>query len=217
VRKPIVKRPRQVIEYATVPRLWPGSTVVCLASGPSLNQADVDACRGVPVVAIKDSIRMAPWAPVLYACDAKWWRAHPETIAYTGLKYGLDLALPSFRPDVQILHNTGDTGLELAPDSLKNGLNSGYQAINLAVHLGASRIVLVGYDMAPSQKGAHHWFGHHSYTNAAPPYNKFMERFETIHEPLRRAGVTVLNATAGSCLRGFPMVSLDEALPGVAA
>lgn len=216
MRKPLVKRPRQVIPYATVPKLWPGSTVVCLASGPSLSQKDVDTCRGVAqVIAIKDSIRMAPWAPVLYACDAKWWRAHPETKTYTGLKYGLEMQAD--RTDVQILRNTGDTGLERQPDGLKNGRNSGYQAINLAVHLGASRIVLIGYDCQPASNGQHHWFGNHVYSNAAPPYGLFLERFSTLPEGLRRSGVTVVNATNGSALPYFPIVSLDEALDGVSA
>lgn len=216
MRTPLLKRPRQVTTYATVPSLWPGSTVVCLASGPSLCQKDVDACQdGVKVIAIKDTIRMAPWAPVLYACDAKWWRAHPETKAYPGLKYGLEVQAD--RPDVQILRNTGDTGLELQPDGLKNGRNSGYQAINLAVHLGASRIVLLGYDMAPGADGKHHYFGWHPYSTTPPPYKLFLERFETLPEGLRRAGVQVLNATKGSALPYFPIVSLDQALEGVAA
>lgn len=217
MRRPIVvKRPRTEIVYSTVPKIWPNSTVVCLASGPSLTQADVDRCRGVAkVIAIKDSIRMAAWAPVLYACDAKWWIAHPETKAYPGLKYGLEV--PRDRPDVQILRNTGDTGLERQPDGIKNGRNSGYQAINVAVHLGASRVILLGYDMRPASDGQHHFFGAHSYSTAAPPYQLFIERFETLPEGLRRAGVTVVNATQGSALPYFPLVSLDEALEGVAA
>lgn len=196
---------------ATVQKLWPGSTIACLASGPSLCQQDVDLCRGrVKVIAIKDSIRMAPWADVLYACDKKWWLAHPETASYTGLKYGLEMTRG--RGDVQILRNTGDTGLERQPDALRNGRNSGYQAINLAVHLGAQHIVLIGYDMQPSQHGKHHWFGAHKYSNSAPPYKLFLERFETLVDPLRRSGVTLVNATKGSALTLFPMVSLQEVL-----
>lgn len=211
MRRPVTKKPGQAVTYATVPRLFPGRTIVCLAGGPSLTQADVDACRGVAkVIAIKDSIRLAPWADVLYACDAKWWMAHPETVAYAGLKYGLEPARG--REDVQVLRNTGDTGLERRPDGLRNGRNSGYQSINLARHLGATHIVLLGYDMAPSARGQHHWFGSHVYSHAAPPYALFLERFETIHEPLRREGIVVVNATPGSALPGFERLALAEAL-----
>ena len=39
-----------------VPRLWPGSTIVCIGTGPSLVVEDVQACRGHKVIAIKDAI-----------------------------------------------------------------------------------------------------------------------------------------------------------------
>lgn len=215
MRQAFAKKPKVVIDYVTVPRVWPGSTVVCLAGGPSLCQADVDACRGVTkVLAIKDAIRLAPWADVLYSCEFKWWRAHPETAAYTGPKYGME-ATPG-RDDVRVLRNSGDTGLEIRPNGLKNGRNSGYQAINLAVHFGATTIVLLGYDMHPDVSGKQHWFGGHSYNpHGVPPYQLFLERFDTIVEPLKKAGITVLNATPDSSLRCFPMVSLADALKQV--
>jgi len=58
-----------------VPRLWPGATVACLASGPSLTRADVALVRaqGLPTIVVNTTYQMAPWADVLYACDAKWW------------------------------------------------------------------------------------------------------------------------------------------------
>jgi hypothetical protein len=195
----------------TVPCLWPDGTVVILASGPSLSQADIDACGDrAHVLAIKDSIRLAPWAPVLYACDRRWWRAHPETASYTGLKFGLE-SVPG-RPDVDVLRNTGETGLELDPTGLRTGRNSGYQAINLAVHLGARRILLLGFDMQPDAHGQHRWFGSHSYGGQAPPYILFRERMETIVEPLRERGVTVINCTPGSALDAFERRPLREAL-----
>ena len=103
---------------ATVPRLFPEATLVILASGPSLALVDIAHCRrrGVPVLALKNAIAIAPWADVLYACDRRWWRAHPETRTYGGPKYGLE-ALPD-RPDVQILRNTGEIGLEMDPTSI---------------------------------------------------------------------------------------------------
>ena len=50
-----------------MPRLSDGGTIVCLATGPSLTQADVDAVRGQAdaVIAISDAVDLAPWADVL--------------------------------------------------------------------------------------------------------------------------------------------------------
>ena len=56
----------------SVPKLWPNSTVVCIGTGPSLTQADVDlCCSQARVIAVNDAYRMAPLADVLYAADDK--------------------------------------------------------------------------------------------------------------------------------------------------
>src|SRR5678815_3029451 len=140
----------------TVPRLWPGSTIVCIASGPRLTQADVDDVRGkARVIVVNDNYQKAPWADVLYAADSEWWKLHQGVPSFAGLKYSVDQASWIY-PDVQILQNTGKDGFDERPTSLRTGQNSGYQAIHLAVHLGASLIVLLGYDMRDTQN---HWFG----------------------------------------------------------
>jgi hypothetical protein len=193
-----------------VPRLWPGSTIVCIAGGPSVTAADVDACHrpGIRVIAIKDAIRLAPWADVLYACDAKWWKYHAAALTFAGPRYALD---PPAAPWATALVNTGYLGLELSPHGLRTGKNSGYQAINLAVHLGAARVVLLGYDMQPLGD-QHHWFGPHPYRAVAPPYTDFLACFRSLVIPLAEIGVTVVNATRRTVLEVFPRVTLEEAL-----
>lgn len=199
--------------YATVPRLWPGSTIVCLGTGPSLTRDDVEYCRGkARVIAIKHAIEWAPWADVVYSCGSdagKWWQRTGDTLGwYEGLRYTLD---PGASRWAQVLRNTGFIGLETSPDGLKTGKNSGYQALNLAVHLGASRIVLLGYDMQPDAQDRDHFFGAH-WHNQRPPFHAFVDLFGSLLEPLRALGVRVLNATRRTALTMFPIVSLEEAL-----
>lgn len=195
-------------ELPRVSRLWPGGTVACLGGGPSLIQADVDYLRGRVdgVIAVNDAYRLAPWADVLYGCDGKWWYWHKGVPSFPGLKFSVDPATRQY-PGMTVLRKTGDVGLELEPTGLKTGRNSGYQAINLAVHLGATRVVLLGYDM---QGG--HWFGNHP-DNSKPPFAVCLQRFATLVEPLKQAGVTVLNCTRKTALTCFPCVPLEEALP----
>src|SRR4051812_2852413 len=108
-----------------VPRLFPNSTIVCIAGGPSLTPADVDACQArARVIAINDAYRLAPWADVLYACDAKWWRWHRGVENFSGRKYALEPAA-SVWPGVEVLRNTGEHGLELERDALRHGRNGG--------------------------------------------------------------------------------------------
>ena len=197
---------------AALPRLFPDATIVCLASGPSLTAEDVAFCRGkAPVIAVNDTVRLAPWADVLYACDAKWWEHHQGVPTFTGLKLGLEH--PAHRFGVQILGNAGGEGLALNPAEVMTGLNSGYQAINVAVHLGAKRIVLLGYDLEARPGHKSHFFGDHPVgLQKAPGFEQWRERFATLVTPLQALGVSVVNASRQTALRCFPRQSLVEAL-----
>jgi hypothetical protein len=199
------------IERVSVPRLWPGETVVIIGGGSSLTPADVAFSRGkARVIAIKEAYQLAPWADALYACDPKWWAFYNGATDFTGLKYALD-PQPIAWPGVQVLQNTGTEGLELEPTGLRTGFNSGFQAVNLAVHLGAARIVLLGFDMWHGPDGEQNWFGRHP-NHVASPYPIFLHAFASIVAPLKAAGVDVVNASRFTVLDAFPRVSIDEAL-----
>lgn len=207
--------------YSVVEKLWPGETLVCVGTGPSITQDDVDYCRGkARVIAINDAYKLALWADVLYACDSKWWGwahhnkegKHPhfkECAAHqTGLKFGLKPY-----PGVRLLRGNQpgvERGLELNPGALRTGYTSGYQAINLAVHLGAARILLLGYDMRVV-KARDHFFGAHP-DRTKPPFNASLKAFDTLVAPLTAIGVEVINCTPESAVRCFPMAALRDTL-----
>lgn len=203
----------------SVPRLIHGGTVLCVASGPSLVDDDVAFCRDKVdlTVVVNDNYQKAPWADVLYACDYAWWQHHQGVPSFQGLKFSLGPhPTPSVRrptwPDVQLLQNTGESGLERDPSGVRTGRNSGYQAINLAVHLGASRIVLLGYDMQLGPRGQRHWFGNHAFTRSAPICSAWVPFFTTLVAPLKAAGVDILNCSRATSLRCFPCRSLRDVL-----
>jgi hypothetical protein len=196
-----------------VVRRWPDSTVVCVASGPSLTQADVDLCRDrARVIVVNDNYRLAPWADVLYAADAAWWRLHQGVPGFVGLKYSIGSGAPK---GVIRLRNTGNSGLEVDPSGLRTGRNSGYQAINLAVHFGARRILLLGYDCQGGVTGTSHWFGEHPHGLNRPStamYQSWQTYFATLVAPLASLGVDVINCSRRTAVTCFPRQSLTEAL-----
>jgi hypothetical protein len=214
----------------SVPRLWPNETCVILGGGPSLTQADCDYVRGkAHVIAIKEAghcslpgrTAPAPWADILYAADEKFWRFEKGAPGFGGLKYSIhdDPRTTREQPDarllwadIQILRNTGELGLELDPTGLRTGYNSGYQAIGIAVHLGVTRIILLGFDMWAGADGLRNWFGHHP-THVPSPYPVFLHAFASLEAPLRAAGVQVVNCSRQTMLRTFPRVALEDALP----
>lgn len=201
-----------------VERLWPASTVVCIAPGPSLVREDTELVRGrYPVIAINDAVRMVPWADVLYSSDQTWFPKMNGAPSFQGRKYAI---LPQPRkannpfarwPEIQVLKNTGQDGLERSPDGLRTGKNSGYAAINLAVHFGAVRILLLGYDMKIGSNGQTHFDGPRRGTPATN-FPMFRAMFDTLPEPLKLAGVTVLNCSRKSALECFPRVPLAHAM-----
>lgn len=99
-------------------------------------------------------------------------------------------------------------GLEIErKDGVRTGGNSGHQAINLAYHLGVSKIILLGFD----QKGDH-WFGDHPNKANADFAQSLAPRFKSLVKPLRAAGVEVVNCSPGSALTAFPRGTLADCL-----
>lgn len=202
-----------------VPRLWPDATVVCVASGPSLTAEDVAATRGqARVIAVNDGYRLAPWADALYATDPSWWLARGGVPEFGGSKWSVEHAHWDGRrdrwPDVTRLTNTGEHGLEGDPSGLRHGSNSGYAAVNLAVHFGARQIVLLGYDMGHQHGQPSHFFGNHTGAlNQRSPYDKFIQAFETLVAPLQALGIPVWNCSRSTALTCFPRVRLDAVFP----
>jgi hypothetical protein len=202
-----------------VPQIACNGTVVCLAPGPSLTVADVEAVRGrAVVVAINDAVRLAPWADVFYSSARVYWTprdAHASLLdGFAGLK--VRVCVDQDRTGIGVdgwirLRNTGTDGFEEDPNGLRTYQNSGGAAINLAVHLGARRVVLLGYDMGPAD-GRHHFHETHA-TRHSSPYPLFRQRIATMVAPLAAHGVEVVNCSRQTKLACFQQAALETVFP----
>lgn len=199
----------------SVPRLWSGEAVVCLASGPSLTPEDVAYVRGkARVIAVNTTYKAALWADALYAADFPWWKAHNGAPDFLGMKWSIKQDYAKFDrfPDVRVLRNTGEFGLETDPAGLKTGKHSGAQAIGLAYHFGAARVLLLGYDCGASN-GVPHWHGSHPFPlRNQPHYGYFLEGLEKMSAPLRAAGVEVINCSRQTAATCFPRAAVRDVL-----
>ena len=222
-----------------VPKTWQGETAVILAGGPSLKGFDTSALRlrqscgcvahgrTIPrIICINDSWRLAPRADVFYHCDTQWWDAqiamNPRSLdgmlsfheaIYRGFWVCGNGLWYADHPQVHGLRFNGQSGLSDDPAALRHGSNSGFACINLAYLFGAKRIVLLGYDMHVEQGGRTHWHDQPRADGFAGIIkDSFLPCFDSLVEPLKAAGVEVLNATPGSALTCWSMVTLEEAL-----
>jgi hypothetical protein len=206
-------------QFAVIERAWVGETVVCIGGGPSLTQAQVDACRGFHVIAVNDAYRLAPWADICYFADGQWFEWHkdrPEFRDFPGIKVSISGNERHKITDdaVLILNNYGGEEhgvLSQRANGIATGQNGGYQAINIAYLAGAARVLLLGYDMRGT-----HWFGEHPRKTVHSHYATFIGRFARLAKKVPR-GFEIINCTPGSALTCFPRMDLEQALAGVLA
>lgn len=197
-----------MIDYWTVPRMWEGRTVAVMASGPSMSQEVADQVRAarLPAIVINNTYRLAPWADLLYAADEEWWNVNRHVPAeFPGLKASVSAVNGVLR-----LKNSGSDGFDDDRSAVRTGKHSGYQALHIAAHTGAKRILLLGYDM----RGGH-WHPEHELplrTTMRDLYPIWAKRFDDIATHLKDRGIEVINCTLGSAITAFPFMPLEEAL-----
>jgi hypothetical protein len=209
-------------------------TIYIVGGGPSLDGYRWRLLDGHHIIAVNRSYEPLPNAEIVYFSDARFFYCkehHASLLKHKGRKVSIDKRI--VHPNVELYKSTGRSGIDTREGCLKNGNNSGYAAINLAIHEGATFIVLMGFDMRQKTvpvtniktkktievTGKSHWHDGHKLDGAVihTPHQvyktKMLPYFYTLVEPLRKLGVIVVNAVGmdGSELRMFPIVSLYDA------
>lgn len=196
---------------------WQGRAVAIVASGPSLNKADVALLKGrLPVLAIKKNVELAPWADVVYGCDYPWWRSVRGLPDFAGLKLAYaDRAVTEFGCTKVAIPDVRSDRLSLDPiGSVGAAGNSGFQAFNLALQFGARRILLLGFDMQV-RSGAH-WYGRNGWHQANNPSESQVTRwaaaFNAAGPDVEQIGAEVVNASQITAIRAFPKRGVADTL-----
>lgn len=197
---------------------WKNQTAIILASGTSVTKHDLDYVRElhkknlVKVIAINANYSYADYADIVYFCDYKFylWNSHKREFKnHPARKISI---CPHNLPNVERLKQGEEHGISHSGDTLNTGRNSGYQSINLAYLLGASRIVLVGLDMQTGEMGKTHHHTAHEQPTDPTVYDRIMkdDPFETIAPELKKKGVEVINCSINSAITCFKKLSLVE-------
>lgn len=206
---------------------WSGQVVAVLATGPSLTAADISRAKGTgaKLIGVNDSYRLAPFIDILYACDALWWELHLKevlntvsddtrlfTCSDTNVESGKVKEQMAAQHDVTIVPGEYKPGFCLQPPKIHYGGNSGFQALNLALHTQAERILLLGLNMS-CVEGKRHFFGDHpAHLNRVTTYDSYINEFVNASKDV--AAGKIVNCTRDSALTCFPVMTLEEALDG---
>lgn len=206
------------LEYWSPEPLFKSETVFCLASGPSLTAEVCHRVRGLRSIAVNSSAVLAPLASVLFFTDSSWYEQRREFVEnWAGLVISMSRTAKRELPDkVKRVQGQGDPqgmpSFVRGPGVVQQGRSSGHTAVSLAIALGASRVVLLGYDMR-FVEGREHFHGEYKGPRDVAVYERdFVPGFAGWNEAAIAAGVDIVNATEGSALKEFRFMSLNEVL-----
>lgn len=222
-----------------IPKIWTNREVWIIGGGPSVyNQFKVPAdvqqkvqsgklpvsylskyfekIHDKTVIGVNMAFLLGDWIDMMVFGDKGFVEkmeqagVYEDFVNFKGLKVALH---KRFAPHLEIKYvpkaRTKRLGLSDNPNAISFNHNSGAAAINVAVNAGATRIILLGFDMMSSKRNSH-WHG--LYGAAVPPYLKHLTGFPYIADDARRMGVEILNANPESAINCFPKVSVKELL-----
>lgn len=188
-------------------------TAICIASGPSLTQDDVDYCQGKgKIYAVKEAALAAPWSDVLYAADTDWWTEHKARWeGFKGEKWTVSERACVLFPQINHIKCKTELKWSSEPGVIATGGNSGFQVLNMAVLDGADRVILLGFDYGfdPAQQDKHWWEKDHPRNSRFSNYAEWNRRLSAA-APL--INVPVLNASRQTAITCFDQVNLRDVL-----
>jgi hypothetical protein len=169
------------------------TTWALLAPGPSARTELAEKVRHLRLGVIGCAYQLAPWADFIAASDRGWWRKYPEALELQCSKYAMAPV-----PGVS----------QIAVSQIGTTCNSGVLALECAKREGATKIILLGFDMHGT-----HFFG--KYTNGlrnTTPTQRHQHHKQYEQWAYANKAITVVNCTPGSALTCFPKASLEDVL-----
>lgn len=200
------------------------TTVCCIGTGPSLTLEQIDIARqkGFRLFGANRTFEIVPDLEVMYACNHGFWDVHFEEAKQHPCEKWTT-CLPAARE--YGLHWIGERwgyGLCEDPRVIYHGHGSGYSLLGVAHKLGATRIILIGYDMkfgagydaAQRNPGEtpRHYFGEYDPRLQHWPKQPFTDLLPLYREIHDQGLVEIVNCTPGSALEGvIPSLDISDA------
>ena len=231
----------------SVPRMWEEGDVWILGGGPSVprqfgipEKVVQDVINGISppsvyspymkalhdkhVIGINVAYLIGNWIDIILFGDDSFFLKHQKGLSeFPGLKVS---CYPKDRniPWVKFLarDNRHPKGISINPKTVSWNLNTGSAAISIAVHTGAKRIILLGFDMKLDENEVQHW--HDLYgrrkswkerNKSKPdglPFERHLTGFPIIAKDAKMLGVEILNASPESAIQDFPKFTVKQLL-----
>lgn len=198
------------------PREWQEETCLVVGGGRSIADLGHDKILPrfegrYPIIACNSSFLIVPSCEVLFGADQRWWNENRWNIGrHLGFWKVTRRPLAGKQPyPVHYVRSEHKGGLSLDPGVIY-GRNSGHLALNLALHFGASRVILVGFDLVTDQRGPQNWHTLHSRPANVDAFKTWIGDLELAAPILRKNSISVLNANPNSAINCFEFTDLRD-------
>ena len=190
---------------------WKGETAFIVGGGTSVQAQNLSRLRGCKVIAINSSYEALPFAQVLFFNDARWWKKHSAALASFLGRIATVSDAATGGQLLKLRRAPPEVGLALDPGTVCSLRTSLQGAMNLAFHLGVSRMVLLGADACRADDGRSHHHTPHPWKNKPGnlTWDIQMGQLKGIVKPLQARGVEVLNASPISRIPWWPKVDYE--------
>lgn len=222
--------------------IFKGETAVLIATGPSITDEQIQYVKlkreegKCKVFTLNNVYQRVPFTDMHLSCDAPWWRWY-----YPRSQELRDLPCPKYTwfPDlakkfgIEYIRGVDKPGLSINPSVIHINHGSGPMWINMALHLGVKKLILIGHDMkfAPDYKPKEqkpgstprHYFNEYPKPLQHWPSVKvglskpgvldgLIEAYAKMIPQLNKSEMEVVNCTPGSALTVFRMSTLEKEL-----
>lgn len=204
---------KSALEIRSIPKIWPDSTIIIIGGGPSVKKIDIDLLWKHRTIGVNHAISLGP-VDMLWFGDFNFYKSNELKInAFAGLKCTCACEIPELDwPAMKRVRRAEKIwGIESErADAVAWNNNSGGSAINIAYHLGAKRIALVGFDMRRIGSATHFHDFYGKRSKEKDPYIRHMKCFDSIAEDANKLGLEIVNCTPGSKITQFQFVKLES-------
>jgi len=202
--------------------------VACIGTGPSLTADQIQTAKdkGFRLFGCNNAFKVAD-LDLLYAVNLAWWDHYwPEVESLSCEKWTTNREAAG-KYGINWIAEKNAPGLSTDPNVIHHGHGSGYSLVSMAHKKGATRIILLGYDLkyAPDYDGkakqvgsaSRHFFGEYPASMQHWPsvqvrkgvHVELVDLYRSIHE---QGLVEIICCTPGSALDGvIPSMSIEDA------
>lgn len=225
-------------KYYNIPKIWENETAYILGGGASIiSQFGIPAeivekvrRKELPlsayseymtelydknVIGVNIAFELGSWIDVIYFTDKEFLLTYKKGLVrskatiITGLSYARNFYFCKVIKQPFITN-----GICTEKDTIYRNRNSGAGAINLAYHLGATKIVLIGFDgkMTNNEKHFHSQYKGGILDRITHPFTTKIQPYAEIQVDAKKLGIQIINTSLDSAITEFEKQPLSEIL-----